>query len=218
MNSVKAHNMAQPLAWQAQTAPSSSVRTSGQAPFFEVKFMRLHAFEECQKHVRLLGSSAVGNQIFQRYTLPFMSGVSMDFCCRGKKVKNKTAAAFAQLLSHTGPVSTNSLNKIAEVMADHWQDPTADTNEVVNAEVGNLNGNHTLAIEWIDFRRNLRWISVYLDGYGDGKTVREIHFCAPRAKFEMAKKHFSEVLRSIQWNLRSEKDMQAASNVFYMNH
>ena len=172
-------------------------------PFFEIQFARLILWEECQKHVKLMGNAANGGQIFQRYRLPFITGVTMDFCCRGTKLKPQSAIAFIQVLARPHVLDLNELLSMREVISEHWLDPLQKGNRIDHAEVGNLNGKLVLAVEWSDSRRDRKWISVFLDAYGDGKTVKEIHFSSPSSSFTLSKKYFSEVLRSLQWHPRA---------------
>jgi len=184
------------LAPNGQTALGA---TQSRYPFPEIKFMRLIVWKEHETQPKPGPQTATAAQLLQSYCLPFMKGVFMDFYAKGSKVGPASSTALAQILSHIHVVEDQELFTIEEILSDRRLDPLDQDNRIDHAQVGDLNGQHALAIEWTDAYRNCKRISVYMGGRGDDKTVQEIQFCAPLEAFDLAKKYFSEVLRSLQW-------------------
>jgi hypothetical protein len=170
-------------------------------PFPGIEYMRLIVWKERESQITQPTKAASAGQLVhvKSYSLPFMAGVCMDFYSRGPRLRPASAMALAQILSHRHVVEEEELFTIEEILNDHWGDPLDQDNTIDNAQVGDLNGTQALAIEWTDVCRKCRRIAVYMDCDQDGTTVQEIHFCAPLASFDLAKKYFSEVLRSLQW-------------------
>jgi hypothetical protein len=178
-------------------APWGAVQSS--YPFPEIKFMRLIVWKQRENQVKPRAKAALAGQLLQSYFLPFMKGVFIDFYCRGSQLQPASARALAQILSHNHVVDEDELFTIEEILSDNWLDPLDQGNRIAHAQVGDLNGKPSLAIEWTDAYKNCKRISVYMDGDPRGTTVKEIHFSAPKEAFDLAKKYFSEVLRSLQW-------------------
>jgi hypothetical protein len=187
------------LAPEIGQAAAGAAQTQRGCPFPEIKFMRLIVWKEIGKENKLRLNAALAAQFLQTYSLPFMPGVYMDFYSRGAKLQPASAGALRQLLSHCHVVNEQELLSIEGILRDHFVDPLDEENRIDHAQVGDLNGMPALAIEWVDAYRNCKRISVYLDGGQDGTAVHEIHFYAPLESFDLAKKYFSEVLRSLQW-------------------
>jgi hypothetical protein len=161
--------------------------------------MRLIVWKEQENQPKPGAQTATARQLFQSYCLPFMKGVFMDFYARGSRVRPASSKALAQILSHTHVVEDQELFTIEEILSDRRLDPLNHDNRIDHAQVGDLNGHPALAIEWTDAYKNCKRISVYMGGREDDTTVQEIQFCAPLEAFDLAKKYFSEVLRSLQW-------------------
>jgi hypothetical protein len=168
-------------------------------PFPEIKFIRLVAWKECEAPIKSGKKTALAGQVFQSYTLPSMKGVFIDFCRRGAKLQLLSAMALARVLSESHVVAASELFTIEETLCANWINPLDDGNTIDHAQVGDLSGNLTLAIEWTDIRANCKRISLYIASQQDLTVVREIHFSAPVESFHQARKYFSEVLRSVQW-------------------
>jgi hypothetical protein len=168
-------------------------------PFPQIKFMRLIVWKERETQIKPSTRAALAGKLVQSYSLPFMMGVFMDFYSRGPKLKPASAKALVQMLSHTHVVDEEELFTIEEILSDDFVEPLDQGNRINHAQVGDLNGNHALAIEWTDAYRNCKRISVYMESQQGDTTVQEIHFSAPFESFDLAKKYFSEVLRSLQW-------------------
>ena len=96
-------------------------------------------------------------------------------------------------------VGEKELHAVEEILTDRGVAPLDPDNSIDHAQVGDLDGTPALAIEWTDTFRGCKRISVYMDCQRTGKTLQVIHFSAPLESFDMAKKYFSEVLRSLQW-------------------
>ncbi|MBS1991096.1 MAG: hypothetical protein JSS83_11290 [Cyanobacteria bacterium SZAS LIN-3] len=168
-------------------------------PFTGIKFMRLIVWKEREIETRLRSKSAFGAQLLQGYALSFIKGVTIDFCARTAQLPRDSARAFAQVMSACHSVDDEELLALDGLLCDHFANPLDPENTIEHAQVGDLNGRNALAIEWTDVYRNCKRISVYIDGGVDGVAVQEIHFAAPLESFDLAKKYFSEVLRSLQW-------------------
>lgn len=168
-------------------------------PFPEIKFMRLLVWKERETQVKQGVKASSAGQLLRSYCLPFMKGVFMDFYSSAAKLQPTSSKALAQILSHTHVVEEQELFTIEEILSDRRLDPLDQDNRIDHAQVGDLNGHRALAIEWTDGYRNCKRISVYLDGREDGTMVQEIQFSAPLEAFDVAKKYFSEALRSLQW-------------------
>jgi hypothetical protein len=175
--------------------------TQSKFPFAGIRFMRLIVWKERAIETRQRSKSAFGAQLVQGYALSFIKGVVMDFCSRSAHLPADSARAFAQVMSFTHVVDAEELFALDGLLCDHFANPLDPENSIEHAQVGDLNGRNALAIEWTDAYRNCKRISVYFEGREDGAAVQEIHFAAPIESFDLAKKYFSEVLRSLQWQV-----------------
>jgi hypothetical protein len=168
-------------------------------PFPEIQYMRLIVWKERETQMKGLTRTALAGRHLQSYCLPFMPGVFMDFYSRSAKLRPASVTALSKILCHTHVVEEYELFTIEEILNHHWGDALDQNNTIDQAQVGDLNGKLALAIEWMDAYKNCRRISVYIDSDQDGTAVEEIHFSAPLESFDLAKKYFSEVLRSMKW-------------------
>jgi hypothetical protein len=178
---------------------SSAVALDSKFPFPEIQFLRMIVWKACQNEIKPHGRMAAMGQVFQRYLLPFMKGVSLDFYCRGPVLSPFAARALAQTLSAEHVLDGEELNTLEETLSTQWLDPLLHDGAIEHAQVGDLNGQLALAIQWNDRVRDLKRISLYFCTSGDARNVREIHFTAPVESFDLARKYLSEVLRTIQW-------------------
>ena len=178
---------------------ANAVALESRFPFPEIQFLRLIVWKACQTEIKPHGRKAGLGQLFQRYSLPFMKGVSLDFYCRGPVLSPFAARALARTLSFEHVLDADELNTLEETISTQWLDPLLHDGAIEHAQVGELNGQLALAIQWDDRVRDLKHISLYFCTGGDPRAVREIHFTAPVESFELARKYLSEVLRSIQW-------------------
>jgi hypothetical protein len=180
-------------------SPAQDLVLESKYPFPEIQFLRLIVWKECQSQIKPFAMKQGGGQAFNRFALPFMPGVSVDFCSRGTVLSPGTAMALQHTLSFNHVVAEDELYSVDEVVSGQWVDPLAQAEAIEHAEVGDLNGRPALAIQWTDSVRDTKHISLFLTAYGDGRKSREIHFSAPAESFDLARKYFSELLRSLQW-------------------
>src|SRR5437868_4259397 len=89
--------------------PSASHTMVTNCPFTEMQFIRLTAWQECNREVGLLGAPESDSKILHRYLWRYSSDVVMDFCFRGWKVKDGTGQNFENVLSHNHNVTEREL-------------------------------------------------------------------------------------------------------------
>jgi hypothetical protein len=187
-----------------RTFSDVSVKTKADKPVFpEIEFMRLStSWQESSKDASFCGSAAFGGRMYKRYHSKVHKETYMDFSYRGGVVSEQAAQAFSQLLSEPHAVSGPQLVKLSEVLG---QTVSARNiygefvNDINSADVGAINGRNVLVIHWRHVKHNRRVISIYIDAFHNGMTVREIHFSTPADNYDFTHKSFYETVRSAQW-------------------
>jgi len=171
--------------------------------FPELEFMRLStSWQESSKDASFCGSAAFGGRMYKRYHSKVQKETYLDFSYRGGAVSESAAHSFSALLSEPHSVAGRELVRIAEVLGQTVSALNIYgefVNEILSADVGAINGRNVLVIHWRHVKHNRKVISIYFDAYGNGMTVREMHFSTPVDSFDITHKNFYETVRSTQW-------------------
>lgn len=170
--------------------------------FPELEFMRLStSWEVSAKDASFHGGVAFGGRMFQRYQLRVEKDSFLDFSYRGMPVSDGPARAFSNMLREPHVVSDRELSQILEVLGQTLgaMQYGRFVNQIENAEIGAINGRTVLAVHWTHVRYNRKVVSIFIDAFGDGATIREMHFSTPIKDYDVTHRVFYETMRSMQW-------------------
>ncbi len=107
------------------TSQSNVLALQSRYPFPEIQFIRLIVWKECHTEIKPHGRNAVAGQIFQRFSLPFMPEVAVEFRTSGAVLSPRTTMAWSMTLSSEHKVDNPELDAIEEVISSQWVDPLA---------------------------------------------------------------------------------------------
>lgn len=175
-----------------------------------VSFVRLSAFQECRKSPVLSGEISCCGQVFRRFRWKNNREVALDFWHRGFSVSDNLANEFFKLVSSPGPIQSERLIPIAEVLGPiaaavrcQMESDIASMIpiKIDASEVRTINSKNVLFVFWSDTNQNRTHVSLFVDSKCDGLKVDEIHFSMPSELVEETSSLIAETLDSIQWNI-----------------
>jgi hypothetical protein len=177
--------------------------------FKEFTIARLHSawLEQASMPVPIF--KRYSNQpVFKVFTAKVNHKVQLEFFNRGYSISPLGAAAFREVLSHRGRLGARQLYEVAEILhimiIVHGDDFFSDYDQLIDhAEVGLVHGRPVLVVTWNDRKSKRTVSSIFIDALGDGETVHEMHFSAPKHLYASQFQLLVQTMRSLQWKTAS---------------
>jgi len=176
----------------------------GEGIFPEMEFMRLSEdWKEGSRDPGQWGGAAADQPIFRQYLVHWAPQIRLEFWYRGKPISGSSGQSFKEILSKKQHLlSEEELREIGEVI---WHILSCQTQghpepPIDAAQAGPLRGRMVLLVRWQNRREKRKFLSMYIDGEGDGRKVHEIHFSAPIDAYANNISLAQGAFRSIQWS------------------
>lgn len=142
-------------------------------------------------------SGGVGTRSWQEFHPPASPDANLCFYFRGLPASQEGGAAFRAVLDKPAHVlSQSEINSLGEVLRGK-NDPTDFTAVMIRTE--DLNGKKVLMVSGRLNRTQEDLHEILLDTRGDGKTVQEIYFQAPKDLYMKYIKDVKDSFKSIEW-------------------
>ena len=210
----KTFTKAMQLPWLPQAKPEAtqshlSARPSaevlvGKPPFPEISFIRLSEWTQSRTDAGIFGGLAFDQRIFSQYQFTRAPEITLDFWYRGTPVSEASGQALLAVLYQPHVLSQDEMLQLAEILG-----PVSDAfraldgyhthYRIESAEIGPLRGRSILSVRWEQQKQGRRFLTLFLDAVGDGRTVHEIHFSTPKDQFEENLSIAIDTFKSIQW-------------------
>lgn len=177
----------------------------GKMPFSEIQFIRLaDVWQESQTDGGIFGGLAFDQQSFRQYQFKREPTISLDFWFRGEQISSQAGQDFLAVLTQPHVLSQAELVQVAEVLgpiADAFKawDGYHSHYRIESAEAGLLRGRPVMSVRWEQQKEGRRFLSLFFDASGDGRTIHELHFSTPKDRFEENLNLAIETFKSIQW-------------------
>lgn len=193
-----------PGAAAGRTAPPKPEVTGGKPPFPEIQFIRLDIWKEARTDGGIFGGLAFDQRIFRQYQLSWAPAVNLDFWYRGQPISAQAGQFFMSVLTQPHVLSQTELIQLAEVLG-----PISDALRVFDgnhshylidsAEIGPLRSKPVMSVRWEQKKQGRRFLSLFIDAAGDGRTIHELHFSTPKDQFEEHLNVAIDTFKSVQW-------------------
>ncbi len=187
-----------------QAAQAKPDMSTGKPPFPEIQFIRLSEWTQSRSDAGIFGGLAFDQRIFAQYQMVQDPGITLDFWYRGNQVSEYSGQVFMAILAQPHVLTKEELLQVAEILgpisdAFRAYDGYHTHYRIDSAEIGPLKSRPILSVRWEQQKQGRRFLTLFLDAVGDGRTVHEIHFSTPKDQFEENLSIAIDTFKSIQW-------------------